>query len=90
VVVDPAGNGVISIAWDAPLSDGGSAIANYKIYRKTNNLRDSYALISVWPSSNKKSFSDSPLLSGTLYLYEVTAVNTIGESVFSNAVSSAP
>ncbi len=73
------GKGVL-LKWQAPASNGGSAITGYKIYRRTTT-GSSTLLTSV---GNVLSYSDKATRTGTYYYYTVSAVNGIGEGSTSN------
>jgi fibronectin type 3 domain-containing protein len=66
----------IILSWSAPSSNGGSLITGYNVYRSTiqtgpySLIRSSYA-----PTS----FMDTSLVDGTIYYYEVSAINIAGE-----------
>jgi|TARA_Y100000310_G_scaffold75749_1_gene72113 hypothetical protein len=81
-----AGNSQISLSWSAPSSDGGAAITNYKIYRGTSS--GSEALLTT--IGNLLSYSDPGLANGQSYYYQVSAVNSGGESDLSNEASATP
>ncbi len=74
----------IQLDWAAPSSNGGSALTSYKIYRGTSAGTVSF-LASV-PSSSLVHV-DTSALTNVTYYYQVTAVNTIGESSPSNEAS---
>ncbi|GEM_PF-5583217 len=82
------GSNYIKIAWDPPSSDGGSRVTNYKIFRGTYSGGETpYTTISSdWTTFN----NTANVVSGTTYYYKVKAVNAIGDSAFSNGVSSTP
>ncbi len=71
------GDGMMNLTWSAPLGDGGSAITNYKIYRSTESGAE--ALIDTTADATR-SFQDGSLVLGETYYYQVTAINSIGES----------
>lgn len=72
----------IKLTWNAPSSDGGSAITGYKIYTGTN------ALVATLGNLLTTEIKVSPSVSGTTYTYKMRAVNAVGESItFSNALS---
>jgi hypothetical protein len=81
-----AGNSQISLSWSAPSSDGGVAITNYKIYRGTSS--GSEALLTT--IGNLLSYLDSGVANAQPYYYQVSAVNLVGESGFSNEASATP
>ncbi|AGB04610.1 putative protease [Aciduliprofundum sp. MAR08-339] len=82
-----AGDGQVSLSWQAPSSNGGAAITEYKIYRGTSSGSESY-LAEV--SGSTLSYTDTSVTNGQTYYYYVTAVNSAGESPASNEVSATP
>ena len=81
------GDKFVDLKWNAPSSDGGSAITEYKIYRGTSSGGETY-LASV--SASTTSYKDKPVTNGQTYYYYVTAVNVAGESINSNEVHAKP
>ena len=81
-----AGNANVALSWSAPSSDGGAAISGYKVYRGTSSggetLLTSLGVVT--------SFTDSTAANGTTYYYQVTAVNSVGESIRSTERSATP
>ncbi|MDH5645796.1 MAG: fibronectin type III domain-containing protein, partial [Candidatus Heimdallarchaeota archaeon] len=77
------GAGTATLTWDAPSSNGGSPITEYKIYRSNTSLSG----YEFRGSSTTLTYYDSPVVTGVTYYYVITAVNTIGESGFSNEAS---
>jgi hypothetical protein len=66
-------NGIIELAWDAPTSDGGSAVTGYVVYRGTSsNGMGQVATV------NGTAYLDSGLEKGVKYYYNVAAVNGNG------------
>jgi Concanavalin A-like lectin/glucanases superfamily/Fibronectin type III domain len=79
--------GTINLAWNAPTDSGSTAITNYKVYRSQSG--GPFTLIAS-VSGATLSYPDSGLPSGTPVRYEVTAVNSIGESAASNIATATP
>src|SRR5439155_117653 len=80
------GNTHVSLSWQAPSSNGGSPITNYKIYRSSSSGTEGY-LVTV---GNVTSYTNTGLASGHTYFYKVTAVNGIGTSPVSNEANATP
>ncbi|MGC8981680.1 MAG: fibronectin type III domain-containing protein, partial [Minisyncoccia bacterium] len=78
------GNKVMNLSWKAPVSDGGSPITEYRIYRSKQTTPWSL-LATTNPST--LSYSDTNIVLGETYYYVVTAKNSYGESNYSNIVS---
>lgn len=85
--------GQIIIKWNPPQNNGappgfnGSGIESYYIYRSTSSgMEQYYDKI----SGTQTTYVDSSVSSGNIYFYEITAVNPIGQSGFSNEVSAQP
>ena len=73
----------IDLTWDAPASDGGQPITNYKIVRKVvGGIFQTVATVGP-----VLSFSDNGLTPDTNYIYKVYAINSIGQSPTSPWVS---
>ena len=70
----------VALSWQAPNSNGGSAITGYQIYRSTSAGSEVF-LVSV---GNVTSYKDTSATSGVTYYYTVVAVNAAGASVPSN------
>jgi subtilisin family serine protease len=70
----------ISLSWVVPLSDGGSPLTGYRLYRGTSS--GSWTLlVSV---GNVTSYRDTSTKKGVRYYYVVTAINGLGEGPTSN------
>ncbi|MDR3782306.1 MAG: fibronectin type III domain-containing protein [Candidatus Nitrosotalea sp.] len=76
-----AGNNQVSLTWNPPVSNGGSTITGYDIFRNGTQIATNYA---------STSYTDTGLTNGDTNTYYVTAVNAIGQSPQSNSVSSTP
>lgn len=74
----------IALSWVAPSSDGGSAVTGYRVYRGTKAGAET---LYVSYGSNAVGMTDTSVVKRTTYFYRVTAVNVLGESVFSAEVS---
>lgn len=76
-----AGTATASLTWTVP-ADGGSAIIGYNVYRGdtagTETLLVGLGLVTI--------YDDTTVLTGSTHYYVVTAVNALGESVWSNEV----
>jgi fibronectin type 3 domain-containing protein len=81
-----AGNAQVSLSWQAPSSDGGSAINNYNIYRSTSTGTETL-LTTV---GNVLTYTDTGLINGQQYFYKVSAVNGVGEGSQSSEASATP
>jgi fibronectin type 3 domain-containing protein len=81
-----AGNGQVALAWTAPASNGGSAITGYRIYRGTSSGAETLLITTAAVTT----YTDTAVVNGTSYFYQVTAVNDLGESVRSTEASARP
>jgi len=78
--------GHTDLTWGPPVSDGGSPVTGYQIYRGT-----SFASLSLLtPVSNQLWDQDSSVTDSQIYFYQVTAVNSAGEGSPSNIDSAKP
>ena len=74
----------IELTWDAPTSDGGSAVTGYRIERSTN-------LSTGWDTIERDtgltlSYQDNARDPGTTRYYRVAAINNVGTGAPSNVV----
>ena len=81
-----AGNAQVALSWSAPSSSGGSVITSYKIYRGTVSGGEELLIT----TGNVLTYTDTTATNGQTYYYQVTAVNSIGESGMSNEASATP
>ena len=77
------GNGEAVLSWDAPSSDGGAEITDYQ-YRI--NGRNPWIAI----GSTDTTHTVTGLVNGTVYVFEVRAVNRIGRGRASNRAEATP
>ncbi len=70
----------ISLTWNTPSSNGGSAITGYKIYRGTSS-NPTTLLTSVGVVNT---FDDTTASPNTTYYYRAVATNAVGDSPYSN------
>jgi alpha-tubulin suppressor-like RCC1 family protein len=68
----------MTLSWDAPSSDGGAAVSGYAVYRDGSLI----ATVPAFP----RTYDDNPLDPGTLYAYQVLALNVAGTSPFPSAL----
>jgi fibronectin type 3 domain-containing protein len=79
-------DGLINLGWSAPLSNGGSVVTNYKIYRGTGSGSET-----LWTTvGNVLSYPNIGLTNGQVYYFKVSAVNAVGEGPQSNEASAIP
>jgi subtilase family serine protease len=86
------GNNSVSLSWQAPVSNGGSAVTKYTIYRSTTPGGEgpppSAPLATV--TAPTTTYPDTTAVNGQTYYYKVTASNTIGEGPLSNEANATP
>ena len=80
------GNAQATLTWSAPLSDGGSTITNYRIYRGTASNAETL----LTTIGNVLAYTDSVVTNDRTYYYQISAVNSIGESDLSNEANATP
>ena len=78
------GNATVSLSWTAVTGATG-----YNVYRGTSSGGETATPLNASPLASA-SYTDSGVVNGTSYYYEVTAVNAGGESVPSNEASATP
>ncbi len=75
-----AGRASAALSWTTP-ADGGAVITGYNVYRATTSGSETL-LTSV--GADTTTYADSAVTAGTTYYYQVTATNSVGESLHSN------
>lgn len=83
-----SGTAQISLTWQAPSNNGGSAITGYDIYRGTSPGGESSSPIASGVTSTR--YVDSGLTNGQAYYYVVRAVNSAGQGAVSNEAFAVP
>ena len=83
VLVGLSGDGQVQLSWNAATSDG-TPLIRYELQRATNSTFVGAAAITL--SGAAVIHTDIGVVNGTQYWYRVRAVNSIGESVWSNEV----
>jgi subtilisin family serine protease len=73
----------IRLTWQAPLSNGGSALTGYRLYRTDGS--GGAVVFNLSPDS--MTYADTRVTAGVWYAYVVSAVNSAGESQASNIVT---
>lgn len=81
-----ASNGQVLLTWDAPLSDGNSAITDYVVQFKVGT---SYVPF-VDGISTTRSALVTGLTNGSIYLFRVAAKNSVGQGAYASPVSAQP
>lgn len=75
-IMATAGNGSVSLSWNAPTDNGGSDISDYKVNVYSNNT----LIKTIDIQSTLTTAIISGLTAGTSYTFNVKAVNKIGDS----------
>ena len=84
-----AGEGEVTLRWQAPASDGGSAVTGYQVRWK--DVRPGTVPFGAWRGAGSSTHYTASGLDGALeYLFEVRAVNATGAGAPSEAVAARP
>jgi hypothetical protein len=70
--------GLVQLTWQSPASDGGDAVIGYNVYRSTTSGTETFYVGGISGTS-----MDDSAPGGTVLYYVVTALNNVGESVWS-------
>jgi len=81
-----AGNGLVSLTWQPPASNGGAPIVGYTVYRGTSPGGAAF-LATVGAIL---SYTDFGVTNGVTYYYQVAALNGVGEGPRSAEVAATP
>ncbi len=81
-----AGNGTVTLTWNAPADDGGWTITGYKVYRGTVSGGE----VLVATLGNVTTYVDSAVVNDQTYYYRVSAVNAMGEGASTGSVDATP
>ena len=81
-LVARAGDKYVNLTWNTPADNGGSKITEYKVYRNGYPLA-TVPVTQLW-------INDTGVVNGQTYVYYITAVNSNGEGLKSEAISATP
>lgn len=70
-------------------ADGGSAITGYQIQR-AEGASGTFSNIAPVHTGTTTTYNDTGLTAGTIYRYQVAAINSVGTGAYSAEASSAP
>ena len=76
----------IELTWTEPSNNGGAEITGYKIYRGTTTDNIAYRTT----LTNVYTYTDTSLINGQVYYYQVSALNSVGEGTKSKVESMTP
>jgi parallel beta-helix repeat protein len=85
-LISGSGDSFVQLTWNAPISNGGSDITGYRIYRGSESGGQTF-LIEI---GNLLTYNDTTVTNGVTYYYKISSVNTIGEGPQSGETSSLP
>jgi titin len=81
-----ASNGQVVLVWNAPASNGGSAVTGYRIERSTDGI--TWNTISSGVAGNTHTVTG--LTNGVTLMFRIAATNSIGDSAMTAAVTAVP
>jgi len=79
-LVAKRGDGTATLTWKAPVANGGSPIVDYAIERSSDGGK-TWTTVDRQPSSATTA-TVAGLVNGTLYVFRVAAVNSVGPAAF--------
>lgn len=82
-----AGNKQVSLSWNTPNSDGGVSITDYIVQYSTDG--NTWTIFNDGVSTST-SATVTGLTNGTLYYFQVAAINSIGTGPYTNSVTATP
>jgi parallel beta-helix repeat protein len=85
-LVGSSGDSYVNLEWEEPISDGGSPITGYLVYRN----RTSDGTIVIFDVGNVLLLNDSSAINGVEYKYSISARNAVGEGVQSTGIMAIP
>jgi hypothetical protein len=84
-----AGNAKVTLSWQAPTANGGSALTGYDVYVGTASGQESATPVNASPITTT-SYAVGSLTDGTKYYFIVKAANAVGVSTASSQVAAVP
>ena len=81
--------GFLLLTWKPPVSDGGSSITGYNVYRGTVKA-GAKTVIATVPPSTDPTFEDHDIFETVTYYYQLSAVNADGEGPRTGELGGAP
>ena len=78
----------IELNWIKPATNNGPPVNGYKILVKVGS--GSYTTLVENTESTNTKYTDTDLTTNIAYTYKISAINSVGESVFSNEASATP
>ena len=81
-----SGNNQVTLSWSTPSNSGNAPITNYNIFRGSSSGSETF----LTKTGNIQSYIDNTVSNGQKYFYEVSAINSDGESSASNEVNAIP
>jgi fibronectin type 3 domain-containing protein len=80
------GDSIVNLSWSYPSDDGGSTVTNFTVYRGNS----SSSLLPLVTLGNFTEYSDTSVVNGETYYYQVAAVNTVGIGSRSDSIFATP